>query len=101
MLDKILRTLKAKGKAYERGHAKGDQKSAQKSDQKILDILGRLPTATIAEVMDATGLSQSGVKKVIRKLKDANLLRRIGPDKGGHWEVVKANPPRRGKEVAK
>ena len=51
--------------------------------------------------MDATGLSQSGVKKVIRKLKDANLLRRIGPDKGGHWEVIKANPPRQGKEVAK
>ena len=101
MLDKILRTLKAKGKSYERGHAKGDQKSTQKSDQKILDILGRLPTATIAEVMDATGLSQSGVKKVIRKLKDANLLRRIGSDKGGHWEVIKANPPRQGKEVAK
>ena len=50
---------------------------------------------------DATGLSQSGVKKVIRKLKDANLLRRIGPDKGGHWEVVKTKPPRRGKEMAK
>lgn len=85
MLDKILRTLKAKGEAYE---AKSDRKSNQKSDRKILGILKRLPAATIAEMMDATGLSQSGVKKVLRKLKDANLLRRIGPDKGGYWEVV-------------
>ena len=47
-----------------------------------------LPTATIAEMMDATGLSSSGVKKILKNLKDANRLRRIGPDKGGHWEVV-------------
>ena len=62
MLDKILRTLKAKGKAYEAT----DKKSSQKSDQ----------------------LSVAGVKKNIRKLKDANLIRRVGPDKGGHWEVI-------------
>lgn len=87
MLDKILRTLRAKGMAYEIA-ARSDQKSRQKSDQKIISILTELPTATIAEMMDATGLSSSGVKKILKNLKDANRLRRIGPDKGGHWEVV-------------
>ena len=29
-----------------------------------------------------------GVRWNIRKLKDANLIRRVGPDKGGHWEVA-------------
>ena len=67
---------------------RSDQKSRQKSDQKIISILTELPTATIAEMMDATGLSSSGVKKILKNLKDANRLRRIGPDKGGHWEVV-------------
>lgn len=43
----------------------------------------------MAEIANATGLSIAGVKKNIRKLKDANLIRRVGPDKGGHWEVVK------------
>ena len=93
MLDKILRTLKAKGKAYEAGATKdgspnGSQKSNQKSSQKIRAILKSMPDATLAELSEATGLSLAGVKKNIRKLKDANLLRRIGPDKGGHWEVV-------------
>ena len=42
----------------------------------------------LAELANATGLSVAGVKKNIRKLKDANLIRRVAPDKGGHWEVV-------------
>ena len=37
----------------------------------------------------AADMSESGVKKVIRQLKDANLIRRVGPDKGGRWEIVK------------
>ncbi len=84
MLDKILWTLMAKGKAY----GAANEKSSQKSDQKILSIMKSMPDITMAEIANATGLSIAGVKKNIRKLKDANLIRRIGPDKGGHWEVV-------------
>jgi Fic family protein len=89
MLDKILRTLKAKGKAYGATGEKSSQKSSQKSDQKILSIMKSMPDITMSEIANATGLSIAGVKKNIRKLKDANLIRRVGPDKGGHWEVVK------------
>ena len=31
---------------------------------------------------------EGGIRKAIRRLKDAKHLRRIGPDKGGHWEVL-------------
>ncbi|MBQ7623433.1 MAG: winged helix-turn-helix transcriptional regulator, partial [Bacteroidales bacterium] len=93
MLDKILRTLKAKGKAYEaatteKSSQKTNKKSSQKSSQKIMGIMKSMPDVTLAELANATGLSVAGVKKNIRKLKDANLIRRIGPDKGGHWEVA-------------
>lgn len=47
-----------------------------------------MPDITMAEIANATGLSIAGVKKNIRKLKDANPIRRVGPDKGGHWDVV-------------
>ena len=30
-----------------------------------------------------------GVKKQLRKLKEEDVLRRIGPDRGGHWEICK------------
>ncbi len=100
MLDKILRTLKAKGKAYEiaaagsaiRARKKTDKKTIEKTDkktgQKILSIMKSMPDVTLAELANATGLSVAGVRWNIRKLKDANLVRRVGPDKGGHWEAV-------------
>ena len=34
-------------------------------------------------------MSLAGIKKHIRQLQTEGSLRRIGPDKGGHWEVVK------------
>lgn len=93
MLDKILRTLKAKGKAYEamaieKTSQKTIEKTNKKTDQKIISIIKSMPDVTLAELANATGLSVAGVRWNIRKLKDANLIRRVGPDKGGHWEVV-------------
>ncbi len=38
--------------------------------------------------MKRARVSLGGVKKVIRRLKDANLIRRIGSKKGGSWEVA-------------
>lgn len=82
------RTLKAKGEAYGTPHAESSQKGSQKSSQKILAAMKAMPDVTVSELANAPGLSVAGVKKNIRKLKDANLVRRVGPDKGGHWEVV-------------
>ena len=36
----------------------------------------------------ATGLSQDGVKWNLDKLKKSGKIRRVGPERGGHWEVV-------------
>jgi len=43
---------------------------------------------TIEELCEKTKLSESGVKKIIKKLKDENLLLRVGSLKGGHLEVI-------------
>jgi len=68
---------------------KSDQKSNQKSDQKILELIAQNPKITIDDLMQSMSLSESGVKKILRALKAQNLIRRVGPDKGGHWEIVK------------
>ena len=57
-------------------------------DPKILAMMRENPQVTIAELAKTTGLSDRAVKKSIKKLKEGGLLRRVGPDKGGHWEVV-------------
>ena len=34
------------------------------------------------------GISHRKVQENIQKLKEMNKLKRVGPDKGGHWEIV-------------
>ena len=65
-----------------------NQKSNQKSNHKILAAMQRNPSVTIKGLQDITGLSESGVKKVIRRLRADGHVRRVGGAKGGHWEII-------------
>ena len=68
-----------------------EQKSTEesvKSSEKILRLIQNNPSITAREVAERMGLSSRNVEKHIRNLRTKNLLRRIGPTKGGHWEVV-------------
>ena len=80
------------GGIFEEGAQKGVQKSTQKSTQKtsdmILAILVENPSATMAQMAEELGIHPSAVKKHLRNLKQQVRLRRIGPDKGGRWEVM-------------
>lgn len=67
----------------------GDQKSDQKSDQKIIELISQNPEVTIEELVKKLGLSASGIKKIIKKLKESGKINRVGPDKGGHWEILR------------
>jgi Fic family protein len=84
MLDIIYQTLKLHIKESE----KSDQKSSLKSDQKILSLIKDNNQITIKEICNSIGMSESGVKKVIKKLKDSNILKRVGSLKAGHWEII-------------
>ena len=64
------------------------EKTTEKTREKILLFLSEHPNATQDEIATSTELSVKGVEWNLRALKKANLIRRIGPDKGGHWEVV-------------
>lgn len=66
---------------------KSDQKSNYKSDQKVLALMKENSKITIHELMEKLSMSESGVKKVIKKLKDENIISRVGSLKSGHWEI--------------
>ena len=51
-------------------------------------MIQSMPDATVAELANATGLSISGVRWNLNKLRDEKRIQRVGPDKGGHWEVL-------------
>ena len=88
MLDVILRTIRAKGESKSAaGGKKSGKKGGKKTEDRVLALLARNPKLTFAGMVTALGISRSAIQKHIARLKDAQRLRRIGPDKGGHWEV--------------
>ena len=87
MLDMILRTLKARGES-QGGKKKVVRKGGKKTVDRLLELIRDNPKITFAEMVSAAGISRSAIQKHIKRLKDAQRLRRVGPDKGGHWEVI-------------
>ena len=63
-------------------------KAARKTVVEIIRILKEKPRSTRMELASATGLSVRGIEWNLQQLKAAGRLRRVGPDKGGHWEVL-------------
>lgn len=55
---------------------------------KILRLISANPTITIPRMMDVLSLSDSGTRKIIRKLQQQGVLRRAGGRKEGHWEII-------------
>ena len=86
------KTARKKGrKTTQKTSQKMVGRTTQKTASKILSVLRRNPNATRKDIAAVTGLTEDGVKWNLRKLKTAGRLRRIGPDKGGHWEVVEGS----------
>ncbi|MDQ1311482.1 RNA-binding domain-containing protein [Methanothrix sp.] len=79
--------LKVTG-AVEKRLTKGSQKGSQKSSQKIIEFMRNDPTITIADLALRVGITDRAIKKQIEKLKAQDRIRRIGPDKGGRWQVT-------------
>ena len=67
---------------------KSNQKNNQKSNQKLLDAVSKNRNIAIRELEDFLGMSESGVKKIIRKYREAGMLVRVGGAKGGHWKII-------------
>ena len=58
------------------------------NQQKILQAIMANQHIAAPELSSIVGISERKIKENIKKLKERDVLRRIGPDKGGHWEVV-------------
>ena len=62
-------------------------KTLVKTPVKILQLLKEKPDLSLAELAVLIGKSVSAIERASAKMVKAGELRRIGPDKGGLWEV--------------
>ncbi len=62
--------------------------SARKTGDRIIELIRADPSITTASLGEQLGITRQAVLKQISKLKTRGRLRRIGPARGGRWEVI-------------
>lgn len=70
---------------------KTPRKTPGKTPDQILSLLRDAPSLSIPQLASSLGKSDSAIERAIRKLREAGRLIRVGPDKGGHWQVLDEN----------
>jgi ATP-dependent DNA helicase RecG len=67
-------------------------KSGLKTTQEqILLLIKRNPQISFTAIAEELKMARSGIAKRMQQLQASGIIKRIGPDKGGHWEIV--SPP--------
>ena len=61
--------------------------------QMILYLIKENPSTSKKEMSEAIGIRPSSIDKNITTLKEKGYLKRVGPAKGGHWEIIKEYKP--------
>jgi ATP-dependent DNA helicase RecG len=78
--------------------AKGSELSSEKSRagsdkphnvvQSILDAIRQNSKVSAAEIAMKLGMSSRAVEKRIKTMRENGIIRRVGPDRGGYWEII-------------
>ena len=63
------------------------EETSEETSTRILALLRQSPSLTARQLANQLGLSPRAVELQLSKLKAGDKLRRVGPNKGGRWEV--------------
>ncbi len=58
------------------------------NQKKIVQLIHQNPKISKRELHELIGISTTAIDKNIEKLKNSGILKRIGPAKGGKWEII-------------
>lgn len=72
-----------------KGSQTSSQSGSQTSSQRIVLMMRQNSAITIDELAKNLGISSRAIKKHIKILREQGVIKRIGHDFGGYWEVKK------------
>ena len=78
---------KAEGSDVPVSGAKSGAKNISQRQRNILELIQKDPTISLDSIAKAIGVSAPTIDREIVKM--SHLIKRIGPKKGGHWEIIK------------
>ncbi len=83
----MTENIRIKDKDYQETTKKTTKKVTKKTTEKIVEIIKENPNISVKEMAEVVGLTTDGVQYHIRNLKAHGVIERVGPDKGGYWQV--------------
>lgn len=72
---------------YAETHVEIERKTSEIASEKILHLVATNERITISELAEAINVTTRFIERNIKKLQPEGRLRRVGPDKGGCWEM--------------
>lgn len=78
-------------KSEDRSTEKTTPSGSQTSSQRIVELIQENNKITTQRMADILGISRRSVAKAIAKLQERGVIRRVGGDFGGHWEIIESN----------
>lgn len=88
-MNNLQLSIRSSQQRENRNPEKTSVKTAVKVSVKILQLLEENPSMTLAELASIIKKSKRAVELASSRLVKDGKLRHVGPQKGGHWEVIK------------
>jgi len=67
---------------------KGSEKGSEKTQDRILQLIRENNRISAKSMASELNLSSRAIEKHLSQLKQQNILKRIGADRGGHWKIT-------------
>ena len=59
------------------------------NERKILDVIATDPSLSAAKIGQLLNLTARQAERLLASLREKGLIRRVGANKNGHWEIIK------------
>ena len=76
------------GKTVEKTRVKTREKTRVKTREKIIELIKDNNQITAKELALSLDITIKGIEWQLGNLKKEGIIKRIGPAKGGHWEII-------------
>lgn len=88
MLDIILKTLKEVEKENKNVPTNVPRNVPKKRLDDIIKLIKKNKEITTIEIATILKTTDKTIKRDIQKLKEQNIIKRVGANKGGYWEII-------------
>lgn len=97
MLNELIKNIKNEITEYKKAmdddftfkEEKGDQAGGPETRNAILRLISENASITSREMANKLGINRSAVSKHLKKMQDNDIIRREGPQKSGHWVIIR------------